>query len=141
MNAALIGIVTGLIVIVAIAPFKHLDKKLIYGLVLSGIGFLYVGYTWMDFTSISINIIQAIIFTLLSYFGIRKNMYYLAAGYFLHGLWDFVYHFIADPKLLPPHYDMFCSTIDFLIGFYLLWVQYQLYKKGLASMPQTIVAV
>jgi len=133
MNAALIGISLGIVVIVTIGFFKHLDKKMIYGLILTGIGFLYVGYTWMDTYSISINIVQAVAFVLLSYLGIRKNLYYLGAGYILHGIWDFVYPYIADPSLLPPHYDLFCASIDFLIGFYLLIVQYQLNKRNSLS--------
>ncbi|MBK9985268.1 MAG: hypothetical protein IPP15_23495 [Saprospiraceae bacterium] len=125
MNAALIGIASGLIVIVGIALFKQLDKKIIYGLVLTAIGFLYVGYTWTDITAISINVVQAIFFLFLAYFGIKKNMYFIVAGYFLHGLWDLAYHLFADPGLIPPHYDMFCLSIDFTMGIYLWIIQYR----------------
>jgi hypothetical protein len=121
MNAALIGIATGLISIVSIALLKGFDKKIIYGLILVGIGFLYVGYTWMDITAISINILQALFFLFLAYFGIKKNMYFLVAGYFLHGIWDLAYDLFANKGLIPPHYDMFCLSVDFTMGLY-LWV-------------------
>lgn len=125
MNAAITGISTGLIVIVTIALMKRLDKKIIYGLTLACIGFLYVGYTWMNVTAISINIVQAVFFLFLAYYGIKKNMYILVAGYFLHGLWDLAYDLFADSGLIPPHYDLFCLSVDFTMGFYLWIIQYQ----------------
>ncbi len=129
MNAALIGISTGLLVILVIALIKQIDKKIIYGLILTGIGFLYVGFTWMDITAISINIMQAIFFLFLAYYGIKSNLYFMAAGYFLHGIWDIAYDLFANSSLIPPHYDMFCLSIDFTMGLYLLIIQYQTNKK------------
>ena len=48
MNAVIVGISSGLLIILLIAFLKQLDKKVIYGLILSGIGFLYVGFVWAD---------------------------------------------------------------------------------------------
>lgn len=48
MTAALIGISSGLVVIFLFILLKQFDKKLIYGLILCGIGFLYVGFTWTN---------------------------------------------------------------------------------------------
>ena len=39
---------------------KHFDKKIIYGFILSGIGFLYVGFAWTDLQALVVNAIQAI---------------------------------------------------------------------------------
>ena len=64
-------------------------------------------------------------FLLLAYFGVKKNLYFLIAGYFIHGLWDFIYSHVGNAELLPPHYDFFCSTYDFIIGFYLLTLKYK----------------
>ena len=125
MTPLLIGIASGLITILLFVILKQFDKKVVYGLILAGIGFLYVGYTWMDLQAFIINSVQAVLFLFLAYYGIKKNLYILAAGYFLHGTWDLVYHLFADPSLLPPHYDLFCFSIDFIIGFYLVWVQYR----------------
>jgi hypothetical protein len=44
----------------------------------------------------------------------------LAAGYFLHGCWDALYDFFKVPGLIPPHYDLFCLSLDFTIALYLL---------------------
>ena len=120
MIPVFIGIASGLVTILLIALLKLRDTKLIYGLVLAGIGFLYVGFVWTDLKALVINAVQAVSFVLLGYFGVRKSGYLLAAGYFLHGCWDLVYNFLATPGLVPPHYDWFCSSLDFTIGIYLL---------------------
>ncbi len=120
MTAIIIGIFSGLLVIVLVNMLKQVEKKVVYGLVLSGIGFLYVGFTWTDLQALIINSIQAVVFLFLAYYGIRKNIYILAAGYFLHGCWDIAYDLIAAPGLIPPQYDLFCLFIDFTIGVYIL---------------------
>ena len=96
MIALLIGISSGILIILLIAVLKNLDKKLVYGLVLSGIGFLYVGFVWTDLRAAVINSIQAIAFLFLAYYGVKKSLYVLAAGYFLHGCWDLAYSYLQD---------------------------------------------
>ena len=125
MTATLIGLSSALLTILIVALFRRLDRNVFFGLILSGIGFLYVGYTWTSFIEFIMNILQAILFLLLAYFGIKKNSYFLIAGYILHGLWDLIYGHIGNSGLLPPDYDMFCMTYDFIIGFYLLMLKYQ----------------
>ena len=128
MKATIIGIGSGIITVILLLLFKRIDKKYIYGLALTGIGFLYVGFTWSDTKALIMNIIQAIFFLLLAYYGLKKNLYYLIVGYFLHGVWDLIYDLFANANLLPPHYDLFCMTYDFIIGFYLL-----IYKNRLSN--------
>lgn len=119
MNAAIIGILSG-IVTIAIIRLLKLDKPMMYALILSGIGFIYVGFTWTDITTLIAACIQAIFFLFLAYFGIKKNLYFLIAGYFLHGLWDLSYDLLFIRDLVPSHYDLFCLSIDFTIGIYLM---------------------
>ena len=134
MTSIIIGISSGLLTILLMSVLKQLDKKIIYGLILSGIGFLYVGFTWTDVSSLIITAVQAIFFVLVAYCGIKKNLYFLAAGYFLHGLWDMVYDLLRVPDLRPPHYDLFCLSIDFTIGIYLMILQVRFSKQKLASI-------
>ena len=86
MTSIIIGISGGLLTILLVGIFRRLDKKIIYGLTLAGIGFLYVGFTWTDILSLIITSQQAIGIALIAYVGIKKNVYFLAAGYFLHGI-------------------------------------------------------
>ncbi|MEI9913256.1 MAG: DUF6010 family protein [Bacteroidota bacterium] len=130
MTSIIIGISSGFLTILLFGVVKHLDKKIVYGLILTGIGFLYVGFGWTDLQALVVNSIQAILFLLLAYIGIKKSLNILALGYFLHGCWDITYHFINDPGLIPPHYDLFCLSIDFTIGAYLLVLNNRLtFKK------------
>lgn len=125
MHAAIIGISSGFLVILIFGILKQFDKKIIYGLILSGIGFLYVGFVWTETQALIINSIQAVLFVFLAYYGIKKSMNFLAAGYFLHGVWDMVYHLFQNPQLIPPNYDLFCISIDFTMGVYLLLLNYR----------------
>jgi hypothetical protein len=140
MNSILIGIASGVLTISAIGLLKQLDKKIIYGLILSGIGFLYVGFTWSDLKSVVITSVQAIVFLFISYFGIKKSLYIMAAGYFLHGIWDLAYDLFPDNHLIPPHYDLFCLSIDFVMGAYLVIVQYRNKEKDQRGRVQTAIS-
>lgn len=129
MIPTLIGIGSGIVLIILFQLLRWFDKRLVYGLILTGIGFIYVGFTWSDLRAIIISSVQAVLFLTLAYFGIRRSIYLLAAGYFLHGTWDLVYVPFAPPHLIPPGYDLFCLSIDFTIGLYLLHYAYQNAKK------------
>ena len=137
MTPLMIGISSGLIIILLFAILKQFDKKVVYGLILTAIGFLYVGYAWTDLQALIVNSVQAVFFLLLAYYGIKKSLYILAAGFFLHGSWDLVYHLFADSNLLPPRYDLFCFSIDFTMGFYLLWIQYRTVNNPDVLSPAT----
>ena len=128
MTSIIIGISSAVLTILFIAILKQLEKTTIYGLILSGIGFLYVGFVWTDLQAVVINCIQAVVFVFIAYYGLKKSIYILAAGYFLHGCWDIAYRVIQEPGLIPPHYDLFCSFLDFTIGAYIL-----LYKKQFST--------
>jgi hypothetical protein len=128
MNAIITGMSLGIITILTIALLK-LDKPAMYALILAAIGFLYVGFTWTDTPSLIATCVQAIAFLLLGYFGFKKSQNFLIAGYFLHGTWDLVYHSFDAPALIPPHYDLFCLSIDFTMGAYLLIIKYVDVKK------------
>ncbi|MGZ8553799.1 MAG: DUF6010 family protein [Chitinophagaceae bacterium] len=130
MIPLIIGISSGLLIILIIALVKQLDKQIIYGLILSGIGFLYVGFTWSDTFAVIITGAQAVFFLFIAAYGIRKGLHILAAGYFLHGTWDLVYNLFPGSDLIPPHYDLFCLSIDFIIGFYLLFIRYRNVKTN-----------
>ncbi|MEJ0105507.1 MAG: DUF6010 family protein [Bacteroidota bacterium] len=113
MIAVIIGMSLGFLIILIIALLKSMDKEILYGLILSGIGFLYVGFTWTDPQALIVNCVQATLFLLLSYYGIKKSIYFLIAGYFLHGSWDILYSLFARTTIIPPHYDLFCLSVDF----------------------------
>ena len=123
MKATLFGILIGILAIILIALSKGFDKRTLYGLTLTGIGFLYVGFTWSDPLSLTINIFQALAFVFISCYGINRSIVVLIAGYLLHGAWDLGYSYLPLPALRPPHYDLFCLAVDFTMGLYLMVLQ------------------
>lgn len=125
MIATLIGISSGLMTILIFYSLKPMNKNTIYGLILAGIAFLYIGYTWSNLESAIISFLQALFFLLFAYLGINKSAYFLVAGYFLHGIWDGVYPLFGRSDLLPPDYDFFCLTYDFIVAIYLLLINYK----------------
>src|SRR5688572_11720546 len=126
MNAALIGLSSSLITILIFTLLRRFDKNTIYGLILVGIGFLYIGYTWTDINAAIISFLQVLFFMSLAYFGIKRSYWFLVAGYFLHGVWDLLYPMFANSELLPPDYDYFCLTYDFIVAIYLLIFNYKI---------------
>lgn len=120
MTSLIIGISSAMLLVLLLAKLKYFDVQLIYGIVLACIGFLYIGFTWTNLDSLIINSIQAFVFVTLAYFGIKRNIYILAIGYFLHGSWDILYNLLDESGLIPPLYDLFCLSFDFTVGVYLL---------------------
>jgi hypothetical protein len=133
MIATLIGLSASLFTILLFTLLKRLDKNTVYGLILMGIGFLYIGYTWTDINTAMLSGVQALFFMTLAYLGIKKSYWYLVAGYMLHGVWDFLYPIFANPDLLPPDYDYFCFTYDVIVGLYLLVLNYSKKTKQTSS--------
>ena len=123
--ALIVGLSLGFVSILFSRLLKQLDETIFYGLLLAVIGALYVGYTWTDTTSFIINCIQCFFFGTLAYLGIKRNAYLLAAGFVLHGIFDIIYSLFPVPDLRPPHYDVFCLSIDWVIGFYLFVIAYR----------------
>lgn len=120
MTGAIIGLSGGLLIIIVFWLMKAFDKTIIYGLILCGIGFLYVGFVWTSFQDLVVNSAQAIGFLFLAYFGMKKQSWILATGFILHGCWDILYPLWRDRSLIPPQYDVFCLTIDLVTGLYIL---------------------
>lgn len=129
MIAIITGISTGLLAIIIINLFSQLNKQLMYGLILTGIGYLYVGFNWTNTSSLIISVIQSIVFLFIAYYGVQKSMLVLAGGYFLHGIWDLLFDLFPYSGLMPPHYDFFCLAVDFTMGIYLLMLTFKKPEK------------
>lgn len=99
-----IGFSSGLLIILLFSILKLLDKNIVYGLILSGIGFLYVGFVWTDLQALVVNAIQAVLFLFLAYYGVRKEVHILALGYFLfYTLYEIVLTFTRFPVFYNWH--------------------------------------
>lgn len=120
MIPALIGVSVGILTILLATFVGKENQKVMYGLVLAGIGFLYVGFTWTDYTQLAVTIAQSFVFLLLAYYGATRSVTILGIGFLVHGIWDLLYHQFTSIHLLPPHYDIFCLVVDVVTGGYIL---------------------
>ena len=125
MIATLIGISSSLSTILIFLFLKKFHKNTLYALILVGIAFLYIGYTWTNLEVARLSFLQTLFFLLLAYNGIKKHPYYLVFGYFMHAVWDGIYPIIGPPDLLPPDYDYFCVTYDVIVAIYLFMLNYE----------------
>ena len=116
MNDFYIGLITTVAVIAITEGLRFLEKRLIGALTLVGIAFIYVGFSWHDIPSLFITIFGVAVFMALSYFGYKNNFMLIVIGLALHGVWDFVFPWFSS--MAPEGYDIFCSTIDFLLAIY-----------------------
>jgi len=116
MNDFYIGLITTVAIIAIIEVLRFLEKRLIGALALVGIAFIYVGFSWNDIHSLLITISGVAVFLALSYFGYKSNFMLIVIGLALHGVWDFIFPWFSSTA--PEGYDIFCSTIDFLLALY-----------------------
>lgn len=116
MNDFYIGLITTVAVIAITEGLRFLEKRLIGALTLVGIAFIYVGFSWHDIPSLLITIFGVAVFMALSYFGYKNNFMLIVIGLALHAVWDFIFPWFSSAA--PGGYDVFCSTIDFLLAIY-----------------------
>lgn len=116
MNDFYIGLITTVAVIAITEGLRFLEKRLIGALTLVGIAFIYVGFSWHDIPSLLITIFGVAVFFALSYFGYKSYFMLIVIGLALHGVWDFIFPWFSSAA--PEGYDVFCSTIDFLLAIY-----------------------
>lgn len=116
MNDFFIGLITTVTIIAILEIFKLLEKRLVAALILVGIAFIYVGFSWEDVSSLLLVTLGVIGFFSLSYFGYKRNFNLIVLGLVLHGIWDVVFPYFSS--VTPVGYDIFCITIDFLLAIY-----------------------
>jgi hypothetical protein len=126
MTEIISGIVTTVFIIIVFQVFsKYFTAKLIAAGVLVAIGFIYVGFSLKQNTVelIILECIAAMIFFFIAIIGYIKNSSIIAFGIMLHGLWDLFHHNgLLIRTDIPTYWPVFCLTIDFLLGLYLLVV-------------------
>jgi hypothetical protein len=116
MTDIIIGTILSLIIIGFLEIFKQFDKKLIATITLVGISFIYLGFSWINITYLAVASIGVLIFTLLAYYGYKKDFRLIVLGLFLHSFWDLFCHFNDFP--IPTGYDKFCITVDWILAIY-----------------------
>ena len=114
---------TGLLSAGSIELFRF-DRLTAGSLVLTAIGFIYVGFAGDDSTLLLVNGTQALVIWLLAYGGLRKNPMLIPLGLLLHAGWDLGYNFLVVGTGIPEGYGLFCVVVDLgLAGYFSLVIQ------------------
>ena len=116
MNDFLIGLGWTIGIIAFLEIFRSFDKRLLAAYTLTGIPFIYIGFSFHDTPSLIASILSVAFFVALAYYGYRKNFYLIIAGLALHAGWDLVFPLFST--MAPEGYDVFCITIDVLLALY-----------------------
>lgn len=90
------------------------------GLVVAAVA--YDLFTWLPGNTATIvtPLWSTAAFCLLAALGITRSTWFLAAGWLLHGLWDFVIPGLADVSHMPGWYKGLCVGFDLVAGGYLV---------------------
>lgn len=86
------------------------------GFAVLGRSLLGVGPIWM-----LIELVQVIVFGVITLRGLRGSVYWLAAGWALHPIWDFALHYIGPGRSFAPlGYVIACVSFDLLVAVYII---------------------
>ncbi len=125
---ALRGLLSGLVGAIATVTIASLLPKpmaleLLFA-ILVAIAFVYFGFVLIDgrvremlfeFGNIALTLT-------LAFSGLWVAPYWLAAGYFIHGVWDAIHHPGGVQTKTPRWYIPFCLLYDWLVaGFIFIW--------------------
>lgn len=81
---------------------------------------IYIGFALVSNSRPDIikQIIVCAFFVALSLLGLWISWWFLVAGLFLHGFWDFLHHKPSGSKIAPNWYIPFCATYDWTVAFF-----------------------
>src|SRR5262245_31148749 len=68
--------------------------RIVLAISLAVIGGIYLGFALAEdkLSSLAVESVQLVVFFLVALGGVTVSWWFLAGGYFAHGLWDFAHH-------------------------------------------------
>jgi|AntRauTorckE5430_2_1112549.scaffolds.fasta_scaffold00275_4 hypothetical protein len=118
ISILLLGLLSAGFIIGAIELLR-LDKLAAGSLILTAIGFIYVGFSGDDLVQTTVNSAQALGIWLLAYGGLRKNALLIPLGLVLHAAWDLGYLFVVPgASIVPEGYELYCVVVDLVLAGY-----------------------
>lgn len=85
---------------------------------------VYIGFALLWGTSewLLIEVLGVAIYGLFYWAAIRYSIYWLAAGWFFHPLWDILLHLQGPGQdVAPPWYAVACASFDWAVAFYIVY--------------------
>lgn len=116
MNQIVLAVVSALIIIAGIEALK-LNRRKMGALILTGIAFIYIGFTPTEFPEVVFESLHAVAFLLIAYYGLTVDKNLIWIGLVLHALWD-AGHLYYQVDYPPQGYEVFCIEVDLILAIY-----------------------
>ena len=119
----LIGVGLGLISILFSLIFEPSRQIELWAILLVVIAAIYIGFGISDgrTTEMVIEILNGVFFIVLAILGMWYSVYFLVAGYILHGFWDILHRSKTVKTNVQKWYPPFCMIYDWVIGSWLIF--------------------
>ena len=66
-------------------------------------------------------VLQVVVFGAVGLLGLRGSLYWIAAGWALHPLWDVVVHYVGPGRSFAPEsWAISCVSFDLLVAVYIV---------------------
>lgn len=115
-----VGVIGGLVaILIALLAPNAADARLGLGMLLSGIGFVYLGFAVSDGrkSAIVVQAISALVFIWVAQIAIREDSnLLLGLGFVGHGAWDALHHEHHGWARVRTWYPPFCAVTDLVIA-------------------------
>lgn len=94
----------------------------VHAVLLGGIAAVYVGFALADgnLRYVAVESVGALGFFVLAIMGLAWSVWFLIAGYILHGFWDLAHHNRRIPTDFAEWYIPLCLVYDVAVGIYLI---------------------
>lgn len=101
---------------------KDIHARTLLATVLFAAAGAYLGFAFVPPVSgiwLLIELLQCIAFGALGLYGWRGDAKWLALGWALHPLWDFLVHYIGPGQFAPWPYTIACISYDWVVAAYI----------------------
>lgn len=123
IEGAIGGAVLALIAFLLSRFAKDIVGRTLLATVLFAAAGAYLGFAFVAPVSrlwLLIELLQCVAVGVLGLYGWRESPKWLALGWALHPLWDFVVHYIGPGTFAPSTYVIACISFDWVVAAYVL---------------------
>lgn len=118
----LLGVVAGAVVLAYTRRQKpeHEFRLLALGLAIAAVIYVGLGFVWGNASWVGIEAAGVLFYTAFIWLAYRKNIVWLAVGWFLHTGWDVALHLFGPGEhIVPAWYAFACIGYDVLMAGYI----------------------
>jgi hypothetical protein len=118
MARLLVSVALAVLTILAALLLGAELARIALAMTLAVTGGIYVGFAISEdrLSSMIVESIQLLVFFAIALCGATLSWWFLVAGYFGHGLWDFAHHPHGVRTHVPRWYISACVVYDWLVG-------------------------